>query len=389
VTGWLIVASDFVPTGGMDMPNLALARHLARTARVEVVTHRAADELARLPAVTVRRVPRPLGVDVLGGVLLGWEGLRRARRAAADGARVVVNGANCDWRDVNWVHYVHSAYRRRTAAGWARRLKTRLVHPRSCAAERAILPASRVVVCNSHVTARDVVERVGVPAERVRVVYYGIDPDRFAPVTGEEKRAARAALGWADRPWVVFVGAMGDARKGFDTLYAAWRTLCGDGRWDANLAVVGRGAELPAWRERARADGLADRVHFLGFRPDVDRVLAAADAMAQPARYEAYGQGVHEALCRGLPVLVSAAAGVAERYPPELADLLLPDPDDAAALAGRLRAWRRDLEEWPGRIAELSAALRAYTWDDMAADFVRAATDTITSRTPEAATDRA
>ncbi|HET6574195.1 MAG TPA: glycosyltransferase family 4 protein [Fimbriiglobus sp.] len=381
MTPWLIVASEFVPTGGMDMPNLALARHLARTGRVEVVTHRAADELARLPAVTVRRVPRPLGFDVLGGVLLGRAGLKRARRAA--GARVVVNGTNCDCRDINWVHYVHSAYRR-TAAGWARRLKERIVHPRRCAAERAILPASRVVVCNSHVTARDVVERVGVPADRVRVVYYGIDPDRFAPVTAKERQAARAALGWGDRPWVVFVGAMGDTRKGFDTLYAAWRFLCGGARWDANLAVVGRGAELPAWQERARADGLADRVHFLGFRPDVDRVLAAADAMAHPARYEAYGLGVHEALCRGLPVLVSATAGVAERYPPELSDLLLPDPDDTAGLADRLRAWRRDLEAWPGRVAELSAALRAITWDDMATDFVRAA-NTMTPCAPDRA----
>jgi glycosyltransferase involved in cell wall biosynthesis len=386
VTPWLIVTGDFVPTGGMDMANLALARHLARTGPVELVTHRAADELARLPDITVHRVPRPFGKHLLGGVLLGRRGRKAARRAAADGGRVVVNGTNCDWHDVNWVHYVHSAYRPRTTAGLVRRLKGRLVHHRAAAAERAILPACRVVVCNSRITARDVIERVGVPAERVRVVYYGIDGGRFAPVTPADRQAARATLGWADRPWVAFVGALGDARKGFDTLYAAWRELCRDGRWDANLAVVGRGAELPTWRARARSDGLADRVEFLGFRPDVDRVLAAADAMAHPARYEAYGLGVHEALCRGLPVLVSAAAGVAERYPPELSDLLLPDPEDATALADRLRSWRRDLDAWPARVAPLAGTLRAYTWDDMAAAFVRAVADTMT---PDATPDRA
>ena len=47
---------------------------------------------------------------------------------------------------------------------------------------------------------------------------------------------------------------------------------------------------------------------------------------------------VQEAVCRGLPVIVSLAAGVSELYPPELSDLVLPDADDAVGLADRLRA---------------------------------------------------
>ncbi len=125
---------------------------------------------------------------------------------------------------------------------------------------------------------------------------------------------------------------------------------------------------------RAAADGLAGRVRFLGYRTDVPEILAGCDALVHPSRYDAYGMAVHEAVCRGLPAVVSSAAGVSERYPPELAELVLPDPEDAGGLADRLRAWRRDLESWPGRMAGLAAALRAYTWDDMAADFVRAVT---------------
>jgi glycosyltransferase involved in cell wall biosynthesis len=367
----VVVTGDFAPLGGMDAANWGLARYLGRTARVDLVTHRAWPDLADLPGVTVRRVWRPLGRHLLGEPLLDWAGRRWARRAGAE-ARVVVNGGNCRWFDVTWVHYVHAAHDPGRPAGLLRRAKAAVHRSRSLARERLVLSRSRVVVCNSRLTARHVVERVGVPADRVRVVYYGCDPSRFGPVTTDERAAARRELGWADQPWAVFVGAMGDARKGFDTLYAAWRELCRGPGWDANLAVVGRGAELPVWEARAKADGLADRVRFLGFRDDVPRVLAAADLMAHPARYEAYGLGVHEALCRGLPVLVSAAAGVAERYPPELADLLLGNPDDAGELADRLRAWRRDLDRWPGRVAGLTAALRARTWDDMAAEFVAA-----------------
>src|SRR5208337_4653965 len=225
---------------------------------------------------------------------------------------------------------------------------------------------------NSRRTAADVVHRLGVEPDRVRVVYLGVDPGRFPPTIPAERVAARLQLGWDVRPWVGFVGQLGTRVKGFDTLYTAWRELCRDPRWDANLAVVGTGANLPGWEAQAATYGLAGRIRFLGYRTDVPDLLAGCDALAHPARYDAYGMAVHEALCRGLPVVVSSAAGVSERYPSELADLVVPDPDDAGGLADRLWAWRRDLEAWPGRVAKLAAALRAYTWDDMAREFVDA-----------------
>ncbi|MDK2408772.1 glycosyltransferase [Aphanizomenon sp. PH219] len=54
-------------------------------------------------------------------------------------------------------------------------------------------------------------------------------------------------------------------------------------------------------------------INFLGFRADVPNLLRAADCLVAPTRYEAYDLGVHEALCCGLPAIVSADAGVDER----------------------------------------------------------------------------
>jgi glycosyltransferase involved in cell wall biosynthesis len=71
---------------------------------------------------------------------------------------------------------------------------------------------------------------------------------------------------------------------------------------------------------------------LLGYREDVATILAASDLLASPTRYEAYGLNVHEAICRGVPALVSRSAGVAERYPPELRSWLLDDPDDVVTL---------------------------------------------------------
>lgn len=369
---WLLVAGDLTPLGGMDAANHAFAFHLAsRGEEVHVVAHRAWPDLLALPSLTWHRAWRPGGKHLLGGPFLARTGQRVWRRLRPLDARAVVNGGNCRMAVANWVHYVHAAYTPETAVGGLHRVKTRWTHQRNLATERSALLAAPLVLCNSQRTARDVVERVGVPDSRVAVVYYGTDPTRFPLIDGAERAAARRELGLTDdRPLVGFVGALGDRRKGFDTLFGAWVALCRRPDWDANLVVVGAGAELEAWKVRAAEAGVASRIVFLGFRTDVPQVLAGLDALVHPARYEAYGLSAHEAICRGLPIIVSASAGVAERYPTEFDDLLLTNPDDEEELAERLRRWRANLDRYRAACVELASRLRARTWDDMAGEMV-------------------
>jgi len=368
LTRWLVVAGDFVPTAGMDMANLALARYLARTNIVEVVTHRADPELVALPNVRIQQVPRPAGLHLLGEILLNRAGRRAASKVRAAGGRVIVNGGNCRVPAINWLHYVHRAYRPEIGGSPLRRLKNHYATDKFRRDELAALGQAESVICNSRLTARHAVDLLGANPDRVHIIYYGTDPLRFPAISTEERLQTRTLLGWGDGPWALYVGGLGDRRKGFDTLYAAWRTLCSQGTWDANLAVVGRGAELPVWEARASADGLADRIAFLGFRSDVPTILAAADVLVHPTRYEAYGLGVHEALCRGLPAIVSASAGVAERYPPNLQNLLLNDPENIDELVDRLRDWRKNLDANRDRVRPFADELRSRTWDDMAAE---------------------
>src|SRR5262245_55246360 len=106
-----LVASDFVPTGGMDVANLALASYLARHGhRVELVAHRIAPSLRGLSGLKFHRVLRPLGSNFLASPLLDRAGRRVAHEVLAHGGRALVNGGNCLIADVNWVHYVHAAF---------------------------------------------------------------------------------------------------------------------------------------------------------------------------------------------------------------------------------------------------------------------------------------
>lgn len=365
---WLIVAGDLTPLGGMDAANHALARYLATHDReVHVVAHRVWDDLIAMPSLSWHRVWRPGGRHLFGAPLLARAGQRTWQRLRPRGARALVNGGNCHLAGASWVHYVHAAYAPQIAGSASQRAKARWLHQRNVAAERDALRSATVVLCNSQRTARDVIDRVGVPAARVSVVYLGTDPDRFSPVEAGERAAARSVLGRRDdRPLIGFVGALGDRRKAFDTVFSAWVALCRRTDWDADLIVVGAGAELEAWKTRAAEAGLADRMAFLGFRADVPRVLAALDALVHPARYEAYGLSVHEAICRGLPTLVSASAGVAELYSSALDDLLIDNPDDPEELAARLQRWRTSVDRHALATRELGARLRARTWDVMA-----------------------
>jgi glycosyltransferase involved in cell wall biosynthesis len=382
VKRWLLVAGDFTPLGGMDAANHALARYLAGEGEVHLVTHRAWPDLQAQSGVTVRCVRRPFGRHALGSGLLARAGEREWKRLQPQGSQAIVNGGNCRIPGaVNWVHYLHAAYRPRIATSTLGRAKGAVIHRRDLAAERTALVEAPLIICNSRRTRDDVVEHVGIDPSRVRVVYYGGDPTRFSRVTPEQRAAARDRFGWpADRPLVAFVGALGDRRKAFDTVFAAWVRLCRDSEWDCDLVVAGSGAEQPVWERKARDLGCGDRIRFVGFRDDVPELLAAVDALVHPARYEAYGLSVREALCRGIPAIVSRSSGVAEEYPGSLDDLLLANSDDEAELEERLRVWRRQRVMLAAAVEPVGAALRARTWDNMAAEIEAAITESRMAR---------
>jgi glycosyltransferase involved in cell wall biosynthesis len=355
----------------MDKANLALAQYLVdEGTAVHIVCYSIDADLARHPLVRVHRVSRPARSYFLGRPLLDFTGRRIARRVLRrwPNARVLVNGDNCLWPGINWVHYVHDAWDEGPPVGppWFRakqRLSRWLVRRR----ERSAARIGQLFITNSNRTSRDLIERLGVDAQRVQTIYLGAESE-WGPVTRKEKAASRKALGIPEaHPVAVFIGSIGhDRRKGFDVLLEAWRRLCADPQWDVDLLVAGAGSALGMCREQVSRWKLDERIRMLGFSNRVHDLLAAADVLVSPVRYEAYGLNVQEAICRGVPAIVSAAAGVAERYGTGYAPMLLPDPENVDDLVARLRQWRANMPEWEARFELFGDTLRRYGWQDMA-----------------------
>lgn len=214
------------------------------------------------------------------------------------------------------------------------------------------------------------------PAGEVHLVLNGIVPP--APLPPEERAAARAELGAA--PGARLVAGVGHMcpRKGFDLLIDAFAAAAVPA---SELVIVGAGPMEDALRARAAALGLAERVHWAGFRDDVPRILAACDLFVLCSRNEGMANVMLEAMASGTPVVAASVSGVraalgARDGRPE-AGWIVP-PTNAAALTeaigdaltrsevarerAREASWR--IAHWfsPARmVAEVEAVLAART----------------------------
>ncbi|MFI4874564.1 MAG: glycosyltransferase family 4 protein [Blastopirellula sp. JB062] len=360
----LLVTGDFVRTGGMDRANYALADYLARRGDlVHLVGHRADPELVNRPNVEFHRVPKVAGSYFLGSPLLNRYGQSWSRKLGRVNGMTLVNGGNCILPAVNWVHYVHAAYRPKRKDTLLRRFYHDWKIWRNERTERNALAQSKLIIVNSKRTQTDLTQRLNLPEERIRLVYYSVDLEAFYPADAEERYATRETLQWSkDRKYLLFVGSPLDPRKGFETVLQAWQTLQPNLRENLVLAVLGR--FRPELERQVQEAGLGHCIQFFGLRSDLPQILRASDGLISPTRYEAYGLGVHEALCCGVPAFVSADAGVAERYPDSLRDFLLSDPTSAEDLASRIEAWLDKPETTRSEQLNLAEELRSYTWDD-------------------------
>ena len=275
-----LISGDFVKTGGMDRANYALADYLLAAGHpVDFVAYRVAAELLERSETAFHRVRKPLNSYLLGHNVLSRAAWREASRIAVGGGRVVVNGGNCRWGDVNWLHHLNVLDAPLSGGGPLRQCHRHLAYRLYVHEDRAALRNAATIITTCERNKSDLIHWLGTPAERIHTIYYGIDSDLFHPADLDERAALRDRFGWPqDRPVLAFVGAMGDRRKGFDTLFQAWLCLCRRPDWDAQLVVVGRGAELPAWQARAAEEGIGNRIDFLGFRKDVPDLMRASDA---------------------------------------------------------------------------------------------------------------
>jgi glycosyltransferase involved in cell wall biosynthesis len=190
---------------------------------------------------------------------------------------------------------------------------------------------SRRIIVNSDSTAEALVKSGGDP-ERVRVVYYGIDLSPFEAVTSEELEALRQELGLNGSP-IVGVFSRLAPWKGQHVLLEALTRLPGVHAILVGGALFGEHTYADSLREQAAELGIADRVHFLGFRGDVPQLMLLSDVVAHTSvEPEPFGRVIVEGMLAAKPVVATRAGGAVELVEDGVSGFLVP-PGRSEALA--------------------------------------------------------
>lgn len=291
----------------------------------------AREMAARLPALAPERysvAAPPERLAFKAGH--AWEQLALPALARRRGSGLIYNPANLAplaWpRNVVSIHDAvalsHPEWYSRAYVAWQRAILPRI-------ARRAVR-----VVTGSEFSKAELVEQLGVPAERVVVIPGGVD-ERFRP----EAAVAR------ERPYVLSVATLG-ARKNLAALEDVAKEI--------DVLVAGSG------RSYLSGPGSGDsRIQFLGYvaEDELSGLYAGAEAFVLPSRHEGYGLTVLEAMASGTPVVASAAGALPETVGE--AGVLVED-DDFAGAVERLLGDRAERERLRRAGLERAATM---TWD--------------------------
>lgn len=175
-------------------------------------------------------------------------------------------------------------------------------------------------------------------AEGLPVVYAGVDTQRFQPALNG--LALRRELGISDEAQVMAMVARFQPVKGHHRFQAMAKRVLAEAP-DTHFIVAGDDVFGLRTDARYRAETLSnarsdavlrDRLHYLGFRDDIETVYAAADIFVCPSDYESFGVANLEAMACALPVLSTSRGGPAETVVDGVSGFLV-DPGDVDALA--------------------------------------------------------
>ncbi len=248
------------------------------------------------------------------------------------------------------------------------------------------------VLADSQATKADLIELFGTPAEKITVLYSGVEA-RFGPIGDQVEIDRVCAKYQLPRPFILSLGTL-QPRKNYGRLIEAFAQIINaqppstapraHSEWSEAKSKNARGSTQNDWHlvitggkgwmyetifEQVKRSGLEDRVHFPGFvdEADLPTLYSAADLFAYVSLYEGFGLPLLEAMACGTPVIGSNTSSLPEVIGEVGLQVDARDVDDIA------RALRQMIDQPELRERSIGLGLeraKVFSWDKAARELL-------------------
>lgn len=195
----------------------------------------------------------------------------------------------------------------------------------------------KLVIANSNMVRKDIIKHHNLPENRIKVVYNGVDLDRFNTSNRQIfRKEIRKIYDIDDREILILFMANNFRLKGLYCLIRATALLKKTIREPFKLVVVGKGKFKKKYIKLAKISGCERNLVFTGKVDRPERFYAAADIFVHPTFYDPFANVCLEALASGLPVITTSYNGAGEIITDRVDGFVVKDPREISILAEKI-----------------------------------------------------
>lgn len=361
-----VVGRYYNQQGGVSNVMAQLAMRASDKYQVSVAAGEFLDWDERLIGIEVPMLPRPNWMQVPSFAVAAPARIRRANAQLVHAHDPQIIGAD--------LYTAHSCFRsyigsqRKSATGF-KSLLSRLYPPHVSASLMAGLAYNNapLIVAVSGSIRQQIIDEHPVSPDRIRVVYNGVDIERFSPRgkgSARDNLESQLSISLKSKLVMIFVGYEFE-RKRLDVVLRAMAELPA---LETHLLVVG-GADASKYIALTRHLGLESQVTFMGHRNDVADLMKASDVFVFPTKYEAASLAVLEAAAAGLAVVTTDVAMAGEVFVDGETALLVANTDGHYQVAACLRRLLEDRNLVARLGSEAAKLAERFSWDNIWAQY--------------------
>ena len=367
-----IVTHNIMKRDGQGRVNYELAKYLAaRNHEVSLYANRVDQDLLVLDNIIYHHIPvfveKPYLIKGIIFLLIVT-----CRLWKTDYDIVQLNGAvSLAYYDINICHLCHSAWLKISMMIKEERgikaiyyfLYTQL----NAWLEKMVYHRRKgLIIAVSNKVKTEMINEAGVLKKEIRVIHNGVDIPKFSKQSKSDCKeyVIREFNLKEDDFLILFAGDIRNNRKGLGYLLKSFRDL---NNYKVNLLVAGDNRRSPFLRE-VKENGLSEKVKFIGFRNDLDKIFKGVQVFVSPTTYDSWPTVVLQAMASGLPIIASSSTycGASELIKDMQNGIILKNPTDSREIREKIELLISDkeLREKIGRNARRT--VENFSWTKMA-----------------------